>query len=153
IFERAGWKLGLHPFPAPLAILSQSYRGRAGCIHCGRCEAFGCEVGAKSSSLASVIPVAQQTGRCEIRTQSYVFRVETNRHGRARGVAYFDVRGEQHLQKARAVIVSANGAETPRLLLLSSSGRFPQGLANSSGFVGKHLMVNGFSTVMAAFEQ
>jgi choline dehydrogenase-like flavoprotein len=152
IFERAAWKLGWHPFPAPLAILSQPYRGRAGCVHCGRCLGFGCEVGAKSSTLASVIPVAQQTGRCEIRTQSYAFRVKTNRHGRATGVAYFDDRGRQHFQKARAVIISANGAETPRLLLLSSSGRFPQGLANSSGMVGKNLMVNGFSMVQAAFE-
>jgi choline dehydrogenase-like flavoprotein len=60
--------------------------------------------------------------------------------------------GQQHLQKARAVIVSANGAETPRLLRLSSSGRFPQGLANSSGLVGKHLMVNGNGGTMATFE-
>ena len=153
IFERAAWKLGWHPFPAPLAILSQPYRGRAGCIHCGRCLGFGCEVGAKSSSLASVIPVAQQTGRCEIRTQSYAFRVKTNRHGRATGVAYFDDRGRQHFQKARGVVLSANGAETPRLLLLSSSRRFPQGLANSSGLVGKHLMINGNSVVLATFEQ
>ncbi|MGA3323031.1 MAG: GMC family oxidoreductase [Terriglobia bacterium] len=152
IFERAAWKVGWHPFPSPMAILSQPYRGRAGCIHCGRCLGFGCEVGAKSSTLASVIPLAQQTGRCEIRTQSYAFRVKTNRHGRATGVAYFDDRGRQHFQKARAVIVSANGAETPRLLLLSSSGQFPQGLANSSGMVGKHLMVNGFSMVQATFE-
>ena len=153
IFERAAWKLGLHPFPAPMAILSQPYRGRAGCIHCGRCEAFGCEVGAKSSTLASVIPVAQQTGRCEIRTQSYAFRVETNRHGRATGVAYFDAQRRPQFQKARAVIVSANGAETPRLLLLSSSPRFPQGLANSSGMVGKYLMINGYHEVFATFEQ
>jgi len=153
IFERAAWKLGWHPFPSPMAILSQPYRGRAGCIHCGRCLGFGCEVGAKSSSLASVIPVAQQTGRCEIRTRSYAFRVEMNRHGRATGVAYFDEQGRRHLQKARAVILSANGAETPRLLLLSHSNRFPDGLANSSGLVGKHLMVNAHAMVMATFEQ
>jgi len=153
IFERAAWKVGLHPFPSPMAILSQPYRGRAGCIHCGRCLGFGCEVGAKSSTLASVIPVAQQTGRCEIRTHSYAFRVETDRHDRAKGVAYFDGRGRQHFQKGRAVILSANGAETPRLLLLSSSRRYPQGLANSSGLVGKHLMINGYSGVLAAFEQ
>src|SRR5271157_661477 len=153
IFERAAWKLGWHPFPAPLAILSQPYRGRTGCIHCGRCLGFGCEVGAKSSTLASVIPVAQQTGRCEIRTQSYAFRVKTNRHGRATGVAYFDDRGRQHFQKARAVILSANGAETPRLLLLSSSPRFPQGLANSSGLVGKYLMFNGYNEVYATFDE
>jgi choline dehydrogenase-like flavoprotein len=153
IFERAAWKLGLHPFPAPLAILSQPYGGRAGCIHCGRCEAFGCEVGAKSSSLASVIPVAQQTGRCEIRTESYVYRVETNEQGRATGVAYFDAQRQPQFQKARAVIVSANGAETARLLLLSSSPRFPHGLANSSGLVGKYLMINGYHEVFATFDE
>jgi len=153
IFERAARKLGWHPFPAPLAILSQSYRGRAGCVHCGRCEGFGCEVGAKSSSLASVIPVAQRTGRCEIRTQSYAYRVESNAQGRATGVAYFDARRQAQFQKARAVILSANGAETPRLLLLSSSPRFPQGLANSSGLVGKHLMINGYHEVYATFDE
>lgn len=153
IFERAAWKMGWHPFPSPMAILSQPYRGRAACIYCGRCLGFGCEVGAKSSSLASMIPLAQQTGRCEIRTESYAFRVETNRHGRATGVAYFDRDRKQRFQKAHAVILSANGAETPRLLLLSASPRFPDGLANSSGLVGKYLMVNGFSTVLATFEQ
>ena len=153
IFERAAWKMGWHPFPAPMAILSQPYRGRAGCIYCGRCLGFGCEVGAKSSSLASMIPLAQQSGRCEIRTESYAFQVETDRHGRATGVAYFDRDRHQHFQKARAVILSANGAETPRLLLLSASSRFPDGLANSSGFVGKHLMINGFSTVLATFDE
>ena len=153
IFERAARKLGWHPFPAPMAILSQAYRGRAGCIHCGRCEGFGCEVGAKSSSLASVIPVAQQTGRCEIRAQSYVFRVETNGPGRATGVAYFDSHRQAQFQKARAVIVSANGAETARLLLLSSSSRFPHGLANSSGLVGKYLMINGYHEVFATFDE
>lgn len=152
IFERAAWKLGWHPFPSPMAILSQPYRGRVGCVHCGRCLGFGCEVGAKSSSLASMIPVAQQTGRCEIRTRSYAFRVEMDRHGPARGVTYFDAQGRHHLQKARAVILSANGAETPRLLLLSHSSRFPDGLANSSGLVGKHLMVNAHAMVMATFD-
>jgi choline dehydrogenase-like flavoprotein len=153
IFERAAWKLGLHPFPAPMAVLSQPYRARSACIHCGRCEAFGCEVGAKSSSLASMIPLAQQTGRCEIRTESYVYRVETNAQGRATGVAYFDSRRQAQFQKARAVIVSANGAETARLLLLSSSPRFPQGLANSSGLVGKYLMINGYHEVLATFDE
>jgi choline dehydrogenase-like flavoprotein len=110
-------------------------------------------VGAKSSSLASVIPVAQQTGRCEIRAQSYAYRVETNPQRRATGVAYFDARRQAQFQKARAVILSANGAETPRLLLLSSSPHFPQGLANSSGLVGKHLMINGYHEVYATFEE
>ncbi len=152
IFEQAAWKLGWHPFPAPMAIISQPYRGRAACVNCGRCLGFGCEVGAKSSSLAAMVPVAQATGRCEIRTQSYAFRVKTNRHGRATGVAYFDKDRRQHFQKARAVILCCNGAETPRLLLLSKSKLFPDGLANSSGIVGKHLMTNGFTGVTAVFD-
>ena len=153
IFERAARKLGWHPFPAPMAILSQPYLDRAGCVHCGRCEGFGCEVGAKSSSLASVIPVAQRTGRCEIRTASYAYRVETDARGRASGVAYFDSLRERQLQKARAVIVSANGAETARLMLLSASPRFPQGLANSSGLVGKYLMINGYHEALGSFDE
>jgi choline dehydrogenase-like flavoprotein len=74
LFERAAKKLGLHPFPAPVAVLSQPYQGRGACVNCGFCEAFGCEMDAKSSTLASVIPVAEKTGRCEIRTNCYVRR-------------------------------------------------------------------------------
>ncbi len=99
-----------------------------------------------------MIPLAQQSGRCEIRTESYVYRVETNAQGRATGVAYFDSRRQVQFQKARAVIVSANGAETARLLLLSSSPRFPQGLANSSGLVGKYLMWDNGAEAEGLFE-
>jgi choline dehydrogenase-like flavoprotein len=106
----------------------------------------------REPSFVSTVGCTRSAGPALTGPQSYAFRVETNRHNRAKGVAYFDDRGQQHLQKARAVIVSANGAETPRLLLLSSSGRFPQGLANSSGLVGKHLMVNGNGGTMATFE-
>ena len=83
LFERGAKKLGLHPFPAPLAIISQQYRGRPACVHCGYCEAFGCEVGAKSSTLAALVPAAVKTGRCEIRPNSYVRKIETGK-GRAR---------------------------------------------------------------------
>jgi choline dehydrogenase-like flavoprotein len=92
---------------------------------------------AKSSTLFKMIPEAEATGHCEVRPNSYVVRIDTNAHGRATGVAYFDAHGREHFQRARAVIVSANGAETPRWLLASASSRFPDGLANSSGFVGK----------------
>src|SRR5499425_3459680 len=90
IFERAARKLGWHPFPAPMAILSQPRPGRSACIRCGFCETFGCEVGAKSSSLAAVIRVAERTGRCEIRPDSYVYRLEVDERGRATGALYFD---------------------------------------------------------------
>lgn len=152
LFERGARKLGLHPFPAPMAIVSQPYRGRPACVNCGFCMGFGCEVMAKSSVLYTMIPEAEATGRCEVRPGSYVSRIETDARGRATGVHYFDARKRALFQRARAVVVCANGAETPRLLLNSSSVRFPQGLANSSGMVGKHLMFNQNTAVHAVFE-
>ena len=152
IFERAARKLGWHPFPAPMAILSQPRPGRSACINCGFCLGFGCEVGAKSSSLATAVRMAERTGRCEIRPNSYVYRIETNAKGRAVGAVYYDAARNSQLQKAKAVILSANGAETPRLLLLSASKQFPNGLANSSGIVGKYLMLNSGGISLGVFE-
>lgn len=152
IFERAARKLGWNPFPAPMAILSEPRAGRSACINCGFCLAFGCEVGAKSSSLVAAIRVAERTGRCEIRPDSYVHRIETDARGRAVGATYFDKDKNTHLQKAKAVIVCANGAETPRLLLLSANAQFPNGLANSSGVVGKNLMLNSGAISLGTFE-
>src|SRR5215467_11165128 len=153
LFERGARKLGLHPYPAPMAILSRVHNGRSGCVGCGFCYAFGCEVGAKSSALASVIPMAERTGRCEIRPNSYVHRIEMDATGRATGVTYFDEQKKVHLQRAKAVIVCANGAETPRLLLLSANKQFPNGLANSSGLVGKYLMFNTSARSVGVFDE
>jgi choline dehydrogenase-like flavoprotein len=114
--------------------------------------AFGCEVGAKSSTLAAMIPLAMASGHCEIRAECAVYRVETNTAGRVTGVHYYDPDGKERMQKARAVVLSANGAETPRLLLNSANARFPDGLANSSGFVGRNLMFNGHSLTGGLFE-
>jgi len=152
LFERAARKLGLHPFPAPLCIISQPYQGRTPCQHCGFCLGFPCEYGSKSSTLFTTIPAAVATGRCEIRAESYVRKIETNDRGRVTGVRYFDREKREHFQPARAVVVCANGAETPRLLLLSATSRFPNGLANSSGVVGKYLMFNGAAIARALFE-
>jgi choline dehydrogenase-like flavoprotein len=153
IFERAAKKLGYHPFPAPMAILSQPRPGRSACVNCGFCLGFGCEVGAKSSSLSAMIPVAEKTGRCEIRPNCYVHQVAVDKNGRATGVLYFDAKKDTQLQRAKAVILSANGAETPRLLLLSTSPQFPNGLANSSGYVGKHLMPNSGAIAYGVFDE
>jgi choline dehydrogenase-like flavoprotein len=153
LLEKGARRLGWHPQPAPMAILSQPHNNRPSCMHCGFCMGYGCEANAKSSTLATMIPLAEATGRCEIRPLSTVFRIETNEQGRVSEVAYLDAAGVQHAQRARAVIVAANGGETPRLLLLSESSRFPQGLANGSGLVGKYLMPNGHSLVQAIFDQ
>jgi choline dehydrogenase-like flavoprotein len=148
LLAKGARKLGWHPQAAPMAIISQPYRGRSGCSHCGFCEAFGCEVKAKSSTLATVIPEAEKTGHCEIRPNSYVRKIETDDAGRVTGVIYFDDKKTEVFQRAKAVVLCANGAESARLLLISKSNLFPNGLANSSGLVGKYLMFNagGFAT-------
>ncbi|HEV8144753.1 MAG TPA: GMC family oxidoreductase [Bryobacteraceae bacterium] len=152
LFERGAKKLGLHPYPSPMAILSQPYRGRGACTHCGFCMRYGCEIGAKSSTLASLIRVAERTGKCEIRADSYVRRIQTDDNGRVTGAVYFDKDRREVFQKAKAVVLCANGAESPRLLLMSKSNRFPNGLANSSGLVGKYLMYDSGTTVHGMFE-
>jgi choline dehydrogenase-like flavoprotein len=153
VLERGARALGLNAQVAPMAILSQSRDGRSACLGCGHCTWYGCEFGAKSSTLVTVIPKAIATGRCEFRTDSTAFRVETNAKGRATGVSYWDRNGKEHTQSARAVVLAANGAETTRLLLLSASPAFPHGLANSSGNVGRHIMFNGSSSTTGRFER
>jgi choline dehydrogenase-like flavoprotein len=152
LFERGARKLGLHPIPAPLVVNSVPYGGRPACVHCGFCHGFACEVMAKASTLTTMIPEAEATGHCEVRAQSYVTRIELDGRGRVKGAVYFDAEGHEHLQKAKAVVVSANGGETPRLLLNSASAKFPQGLANSSGLVGKYLMFNYTARALGIFE-
>ncbi|HEY0963125.1 MAG TPA: GMC family oxidoreductase [Pseudomonadales bacterium] len=152
LLERAGKALGLNPYPAPVAILSKPHNGRPPCIHCGFCNGFGCEVSAKSSTLVAMIPLALATGNCELRTGCTVSRVNTDERGRVNEVVYWEEDGTVQAQRAKAVVLCANGAETARLLLLSESARFPDGLANSSGFVGKNLMFNASSRAAGLFE-
>ena len=152
LLERGARAMGFEVQPEPLAILSQPHNGRPPCINCGFCMGFGCEVGAKSSTLVTMIPAAQASGNCEIRAECAVFRIETDAQGRADEVFYYDPDGNERAQKARAVVVAANGAETPRLLLNSASDTHPDGLANSSGFVGRNLMYNGHSQTHGVFE-
>ena len=152
LLERGAKKLGMHPWPAPMAILSRPYRGRSGCAACGICIGHACEVRAKSSTLVTMIPEAVRTGRCEIRTHSYARKVETNASGRVTGVTYFDKDRKEVFQAAKVVILSANGCETPKLLLMSATSAFPNGLANSSGQVGRNIMFNGSALRAGLFE-
>lgn len=152
LMEKGAKALGLHAQDQPHAILSEPFNGRAACMKCGYCMFYGCEAGAKSSTLASMIPLAEASGHCEIRAESAVFRIETDSKGRASEVLYYDKNGNEQAQKAKAVIVSANGAETSRLMLLSASEQHPDGLANSSGFVGRNLMFNAHASANAVFE-
>jgi len=152
LLEVGAKKLGWSSKAAPMAILSQAYKGRQPCHNCGFCLGFPCEWGAKSGANYTMIPEALASGKVELRSNSYVRKIETDDSGRATGVIYFNKDKQEVVQKAKAVVLCANGAETPRLLLMSKSNRFPDGLANSSGMVGKHLMFNGASQSTGEFE-
>jgi choline dehydrogenase-like flavoprotein len=152
LFKMAAAKLGLTVVPGPLAIISRPYMGRAACVNCGMCSGFGCHVAARSSSAVTMLPLAERTGNCEIRPNSYVREISVDNNGRVTGVVYFDADRREVQQRAKVVIVSANGSETPRLLLLSKSARFPDGLANSSGIVGRYLMLGGGANASGLLE-
>ena len=152
LFNVAAAKLGLTVVPGPLAIITQAYMGRSGCVNCGMCSGFGCHVRARSSTAVTMLPIAQETGRCEIRANSYVREISVDNSGRVTGVIYFDAQKREVVQKAKAVVLSANASESARLLLLSKSARFPDGLANSSGIVGRYLMLGGGASASGLFE-
>jgi choline dehydrogenase-like flavoprotein len=121
------------------AINSRPRDGRPACVQLGFCTS-GCKSLAKWSASYTEIPAALATGRLELRTNAMVLRIEHGDDGRARSVVYADADGRHHAQRARLVCVAANAVETPRLLLNSASARFPHGLANDSGLVGRHFM-------------
>ncbi len=152
LFNTAAVKLGLTVVPGPLAIISQPYMGRAACVNCGICSGYGCQVRARSSSAVTMLPLAEKTGRCEIRVKSYVREISTDNSGRVTGVVYFDAQKREVRQRAKAVVLSANASESARLLLMSKSARFPDGLANSSGLVGKYVMFGNGAGASALFE-
>ncbi len=152
LFNTAAAKLGLTVVPGPLAIITRDYMGRDACVNCGICSGFGCHVRARSSSAVTMLPLAEKTGHCEIRANSYVREISVNDSGGVTGVIYFDAQKREVRQRAKAVVLSANASESARLLLLSKSARFPDGLANSRGLVGRYLMVGNGARAHALFE-
>jgi choline dehydrogenase-like flavoprotein len=135
-----------------MAINSVPRHGRGRCMQMGFCFQ-GCKSGAKWSTLYTEIPAAERTGNLDLRPESHVTRIEHNDAGKATGVVYFDAQGKEQRQNARLVCVAGNSIETPRLLLLSASNKFPDGLANSSGQVGRNYMRHMTGSVYAAFKQ
>ena len=152
LFDEAAKKLGLHPFSAPHAIISQPYMGRQACTYCGFCQAFGCHVGAKSSILVTKLPEADATGNFKLITNAMCYRVNSDNSGRATGVSYFGPDGSDNTIEAEIVVLAPFIYDNTRLLLLSKTARFPDGLANSSGQVGKHIMAHIGAKVYAAFD-
>jgi choline dehydrogenase-like flavoprotein len=149
-YAQAMNKLGWHWWPSDVALATTDYDGRAKCINLGHCTP-GCAHGAKASTDITYWPQAIRAG-VELRTRCRVREIVTNEHGMATGAIYYDANGVETFQPAEVVIVACNGIGTPRLLLNSASSRFPNGLANSSGMVGRNLMLHPWPQVRGYVE-
>jgi choline dehydrogenase-like flavoprotein len=135
-----------------MAINSQPRDGRGSCQQIGFCFQ-GCKSGAKWSTLYTEIPKGEATGKLEVRPNSMVLKIEHDASGKVTGVVYADEHGATQRQKARVVAVAGNSIESPRLLLNSASTMFPDGLANSSGQVGRNYMRHMTGSVYGVFER
>ncbi len=150
--EAGARKIGYTKFGHPVAINSQPYDGRAACRQIGFCMQ-GCKIGAKWSTAYTEVPKALETGRVELRPESMVLKIEHDKSGKVTGVLYTDKAGNKQLQKARIVCVAGNSIETARLLLNSASSMFPQGLANSSGQVGRNYMSHASGAALSIHQK
>jgi gluconate 2-dehydrogenase alpha chain len=133
----AGRKLGWSPFPGPAAINSRPYQNRSACMYHGFCNFGGCHVDAKNSPHVTTIPRAQETGRLKVVTRAHATRIEVDDQGRATGVTYL-ADNQEYFQPAKVVLVASHTYENVRLLLMSKSKAYPNGLANNKGQVGRH---------------
>ncbi len=153
IFEAGAKALGYKDVhTGRMAINSEARDERSACQQTGFCFQ-GCKWGAKWSTLYVDIPKGEATGKLEVRSQSHVLKIEHNDAGKVTGVVYADKDGNQQVQKARIVCVAGNSFESPRMLLNSASAKFPDGLANSSGQVGKNYMRHMTGSVYAVFDK
>jgi choline dehydrogenase-like flavoprotein len=149
--DRVAKSLGWHATPTARAILSIPYRGRDSCTYCTLCGSYGCENGAKSSTGAALIPRAVATGKVEVRPRSMAREITVDAQGRAKSVIYLDENGDAQEQPAKIVVVSATAVESARLLLNSTSARFPKGLGNDAGLIGRNLLFSSFGQSRALF--
>ena len=143
-------KLGWHWWPGYSAIPSRPHLHQEQCVRYGVCR-LGCAAGAKGSVDVALLPDAIKHG-ARIVPWARVSQITLNEKGLANGAVYIK-EGKEYFQPASVVIVAANGIGTPRLLLMSRSSRFPSGLANSSGLVGKRLMLHPFGSVIGLYDE
>jgi choline dehydrogenase-like flavoprotein len=148
---RAHNRLGWHWWPAPNAIATRPYKALRPCTQRATCM-WGCVEGAKGSVDRTHWPQNLALG-VQLHTGARVRRLEVNGRGLVTGAVYVDRTGVEHFQPADVTILGANGIGTPRLLLLSASGRHANGLANSTGLVGRRLMMHPFGTVVGLFDE
>ena len=153
VFERGAKAAGLHPFPVPIAINPQPFQGRAGCTWGGACQGFGCAIHAKATSLSVCIPRALASGRLDLRAQARVFELTIGPDGRVRGARYLDAENREQEVRARHFVVAGGALGSPLLLLMSRSGKFPDGLANASGLVGRNLTFHHHAAVRLVMDE
>ena len=151
LIKPAAQKLGWHPFRAPSAVVTTAgFQGRPTCSYCGFCSGIGCHSGAKSSTNVTTIPQAMATKNLEVVTSARVIRINTDSSGRVTGVLY--LKGNQeYFQPASVVFLATFAWENSRLLFLSASKAFPNGLANNHGQVGKHYFTHAGPTTNGLF--
>lgn len=147
---RAHARMGRHWWPAPNAINSAPFDGRNACVQRGTCGS-GCNEGAKASTNLTHWPRVEQLGGRVI-TGARVRRIVLDERGRAAGAEWVDREGCEHFTAANVVVVACNGIGTPRLLLNSANDRHPDGIANSSGLVGRRLMMHPLASVTGVFD-
>jgi choline dehydrogenase-like flavoprotein len=153
VLEAGAKKLGYKEVhTGRMSINSEPRKGRGSCLQIGFCFQ-GCKSGAKWSTLYTEIPDGEATGNLELRPDAQVLTITHNDQGKVDGVIYAGKDGKQVKQKARVVCVAGNSIESPRLLLNSHSAKFPDGLANSSGQVGRNYMRHTTGSVYAIFEK
>src|SRR5437867_2074638 len=139
LIKEAADRLKITCIPSRLSILTRPLNGRAACHYCGQCGR-GCATHSNFSSPSVLLPPALATGKLKIQPNAMAREVVTDENGLATGVSYVDTKDRREYQvRARIVVLAASACESARLLLNSRSPRFPNGLANSSGVVGKYL--------------
>lgn len=148
---RAHNQLGWHWWPAPNAIATRAYGPLRPCTQRATCM-WGCVEGAKGSVDLTHWPQNVNAG-VRLITGARVRRLELNAGGLVTGAEYVDREGKTHFQRAAVTVLGASGIGTPRILLLSASPQAPNGLANSSGLVGRRLMMHPFGTVVGLFDE
>jgi len=149
--DKAMAALGWQSLTTARGIISREYRDRAKCAYCTLCGSYGCENDSKSGTNASLIPAAIATGHVEVRPKCMAREVTVDAQGKAKSVVYLDEAGVAQEQPAKIIVVSCTAVESARLLLNSASSRFPRGLANSNGQVGKNLVFSSFGESKATF--
>lgn len=152
-FHEGCARLGYNSFQTPSAALSRPYAGRPATNQSAFAQQHGDPTGTRGSALTRFIPDALATGRFDLRPDSYVRELTIGPDGRVRSAVYQDAAGGIHELEADVFILACGAVESARLLLLSRSARFPNGLANSNDLVGRYATFHEYSAAIGAFEE